>query len=1095
MSKTKDYLEYLTTETGISPAGSQEELDYAQTISKIFTAHGLTPQMQDISAASLGSVLCGLTMIALFVGILLAGMGNLVLVVLGVLLVVAGTWLLAAQRSGKELITKIGPRVQSQNVIGVRRAEGDEESLERPVVIIAHYDTPHIDILSQPVLAPVKKYLAQFSLYTVAAVAVCAVLQILLFLPEGFRRVFWVIGIIAALPTLVWGAVCIIDRFMPYADGAVDNKSSLAAMMGVLESVSPAAVSPVPEYASQSNLRPFDEPVDAHSTTVVVPRSAQMPVQPAASMTSTTSTAAQATSASSYQEPAMQRQVEKVVGTRHGEQVLRTLGIVPPTCEITYIDPEVRMVPAPPQSRTSSMPEAPNSDEKTQPVPASKSVIPAQTTEPTQAVSPSEPTRCTAPDQEVQTSAPAQEARAFVPTQNERTTTSVSNDDIVAATVEDKPSPAPTAHEHTAGVTPASNDAPSDVLSTQNDAPSQPASASSDAADTSIMDKIDTISASDTTELPVSSSHIRTDTPSDTAAHTVTQSHATETANQSHDENSSLQEPKHPTLEERTEQVQTYAKHAWSRVKTLAEHVRQSVSHTAEPDAQAADEPSGDEPDGFETMVPDTPQPEDARRVSQSAPHAIADPTWGHSTFVPQQTPAVPSPVSSSHVQENLQVDAQSTAPFEGVSTSGSTQRMSIAYSPSSDEASSVHHVRTRPRTASTQTENPFTSDVSSVARRASLFDLPDPFSTSNDAFATPSPVTSTPPSSVPSTTTVPNPAPVPVSATTPTSPVPVTTQTSEHAKRTRQAPAPASGAVSPVRLDTQTRASTSTERVHQSASDTITVRSSQSAQHQNGAHQDHHRAGLFVRKQHVESSMSEWLGVDDDFNAKESGENIGSWKNFSHDEGDSDTPSTSDTNQPWKGGATRSAELRERDAASGETSDTASDAAGQNSSDLELRDAILSMGDDSLRNHDVWFIASGASNLDHAGMKQFVEEHRRDLRGAFVVNLESVGAGELTLLTREGYGVVRRGDRRCSSLLSAIAEDLHMCLNKEDRIWANTDATPIMRKSLRAVTLMGLNTADLPACAKTTEDTTSHVDADQVDSVAALITEMIRRS
>lgn len=240
---------------------------------------------------------------------------------------------------------------------------------------------------------------------------------------------------------------------------------------------------------------------------------------------------------------------------------------------------------------------------------------------------------------------------------------------------------------------------------------------------------------------------------------------------------------------------------------------------------------------------------------------------------------------------------------------------------------------------------------------------------------------------------------------------------------------------------------------------------------------------------------MSEWLGVDDDFNAKESGENIGSWKNFSHDEGDSDTPSTSDTNQPWKGGATRSAELRERDAASGETSDTASDAAGQNSSDPELRDAILSMGDDSLRNHDVWFIASGASNLDHAGMKQFVEEHRRDLRGAFVVNLESVGAGELTLLTREGYGVVRRGDRRCSSLLSAIAEDLHMCLNKEDRIWANTDATPIMRKSLRAVTLMGLNTADLPACAKTTEDTTSHVDADQVDSVAALITEMIRRS
>ena len=44
---------------------------------------------------------------------------------------------------------------------------------------------------------------------------------------------------------------------------------------------------------------------------------------------------------------------------------------------------------------------------------------------------------------------------------------------------------------------------------------------------------------------------------------------------------------------------------------------------------------------------------------------------------------------------------------------------------------------------------------------------------------------------------------------------------------------------------------------------------------------------------------MSDWLGVDDDFDAKRSGRDIGSWDNFEGDDG-------------WKGGATGDGDLTE---------------------------------------------------------------------------------------------------------------------------------------------------------------------------------------
>lgn len=210
------------------------------------------------------------------------------------------------------------------------------------------------------------------------------------------------------------------------------------------------------------------------------------------------------------------------------------------------------------------------------------------------------------------------------------------------------------------------------------------------------------------------------------------------------------------------------------------------------------------------------------------------------------------------------------------------------------------------------------------------------------------------------------------------------------------------------------------------------------------------------------EESMSEWLGVDEDFDAKSGGESIGSWDNFHDDDS-------------WKGGAAKAPEA--------------------DVSDEELEDAVLDMDYVNLVAHDIWFVATGASELDHAGSKAFLDAHRKDLRGAFLINLSCVGAGDLTLLTEEGFGTKRHVDRRLLRSFDRIARDLHIQLAEQPRGWADTDATPAMRQSIRSATLMGCDFGTVPALAHTAENVPENVEPQKVVEVNRLVSELIRRS
>ena len=219
-------------------------------------------------------------------------------------------------------------------------------------------------------------------------------------------------------------------------------------------------------------------------------------------------------------------------------------------------------------------------------------------------------------------------------------------------------------------------------------------------------------------------------------------------------------------------------------------------------------------------------------------------------------------------------------------------------------------------------------------------------------------------------------------------------------------------------------------------------------------------KRGLFGRKKKQdESSMSDWLGVDSNYDAKRSGRDIGSWDNFEGDDG-------------WKGGAASDGTL----------------------SETELREAITSLGDDELLGHDIWFVATGSSENGNAGARAFLESHRDRLRGVFLINLECVGSGMLAMVSTEGERRVLKGDKRIMGLISRVSSDFHHEIGAVDMPFVDTDAHAAMEMSLRSVTLGGVDGASF-ACSHSTEDIPVNINTDNIDLAADVVTEVIRRS
>lgn len=1043
MANTQNYINHLLQNTGITPACSEEERLAAEDIAQIFRNHGFDPEVQEFNAPAPSRMAFAVTGILAFAGALLMGIGGGIGLV-GTLLAIVGAVLYVLERTGHPVVSRLGKTGVSQNVIAYHKASGPLASpRNRPVVVVAHYDSPRAELLAREPYAPYRALIAKLLPIATIAPAAIAILRILP-LPGALKVLLWIVAILASLVALANAANIISNRFvLPYTSGSVCNKSSVAAMLGVMDNVAPyqgenefpddipfdtyfgeqkrraeEMARAAAEYAAAQQQNDYgntieyeepaytedeygqpvapegeqgeasDEQIDgfegasADETLIgVIAPEPQVQDIPDEEPVADESTAESAGEPAAAEEPEPKPKLYRNAAgnIRFGSDAIRALGMLPESCTLDYEEGEEPTFE--PEPAPVAQEPAPTANAAVAPAGPVAAPVAAAESDEKPALDPATGLDILAP------AAPAQVEDETVDEDYDEYPQRVSYESDTDFSAE---LPSTTPH--------------ADIASAFS---SIGASASSFfkgalAKGKKFVDDFEEkrAAAREAAEREAIAQQQAAEAERERAAQEFEQGEA--------------EQPEPVDVADATTSFEAPQPTSADVVKaTTSFEAQQPVDSTmsfdatmtfekqgtaiAEPlpisgDARdAADDSVVDEADSVEASAPEQVE---ASAMEQESPAIDETPKTDESRPYSTQIFTMPAPSDPGATVANVAPTQDETVDslMAQISSQVPTrQQMNIpdpasAPVPSSSPLASVPD----PSLPSMQQAN--------VASRTSLFDLPDPSAQTNDPFAT---------AQGPEPTSAPVAAPMPISS---------------GAQPLETISAPASTGAKP---------------------------------------QKRGLGGLFGRKKKNEQdSMSDWLGVEDDYDAKKSGRGIGSWDNFEDDD------------DGWKGGATSS------DGASAE----------------DMLSAVASMGDDELLGHDIWFVATGASDCDGAGMRAFLASHRDKLRGVFFINLESIGAGRLSVVTVEGEQQLLKGDRRIMNLVNKVCKSFHVDCGAFEMPYAKTDAYAALEASRRALTIAGVDGPRL-ACAYTEDDLPYNVNPTNIATVSEVVTEVIRRS
>lgn len=1029
MANTQNYINHLLQNTGITPACSEEERLAAEDIAQIFRNHGFDPEVQEFNAPAPSRMAFAVTGILAFAGALLMGIGGGIGLV-GTLLAIVGAVLYVLERTGRPVISRLGKTGVSQNVIAYHKASGPLASpRNRPVVVVAHYDSPRAELLAREPYAPYRALIAKLLPIATIAPAAIAILRILP-LPGALKVLLWIVAILASLVALANAANIISNRFvLPYTSGSVCNKSSVAAMLGVMDNVAPyqgenefpddipfdtyfgeqkrraeemaraaaeyAAAQQQndygntieyeePAYTEDEYGQPvapegeqgeaFDEQVDgfegasADETLIgVIAPESQVQDIPAEEPVADESAAesAEDPAAAEQAEPEPKLYRNAAGNIRFGSDAIRALGMLPESCTLDYEEGE---------------------EPTFEPAPQPDPVVAAQ------------PDEANAIETEADTETAIDSAAGL---------------DVMA--------PAP---------------APEELDNTEDDYDAYPQHVSYE-SDTDFS-----------AELPVTTPHAD-----------IASAFSSIGASASHFFKGAFEKGK--KLVDDFEEKRTAAREAAAREAAAKQQAAEAERERAaqEFEQNAAEQPvSVDVADATTSF--EAPQPSPADVAGETATFEIQQPVDSTVSFDATMTfekqgtaiaeplsapvedePAAPGTVEDQSAAEQVAADSSEQEP-EPVAPEAPQADEPRPYSTQiftmpapSDPGATVANAAP----SQAETVDALMAQISSQASPRPNMNVPDPAS-APAPMPSASPLASVPDPSMPSMQQA------NVASRTSLFDLPDPSAQVNDPFATAQGPEPTSAPVvppMPVTSDVQPL-------------ETISAPAAPAAKPQKRG-----LGGLFGRKKKNEQdSMSDWLGVEDDYDAKKSGRGIGSWDNFEDDD------------DGWKGGATSS------DGASAE----------------DMLAAVASMGDDELLGHDIWFVATGASDCDGAGMKAFLAAHRDKLRGVFFINLESIGAGRLSVVTVEGEQQLLKGDRRIMNLVNKVCKSFHVDCGAFEMPYAKTDAYAALEASRRALTIAGVDGPRL-ACAHTEDDLPYNVNPTNIATVSEVVTEVIRRS
>lgn len=140
----------------------------------------------------------------------------------------------------------------------------------------------------------------------------------------------------------------------------------------------------------------------------------------------------------------------------------------------------------------------------------------------------------------------------------------------------------------------------------------------------------------------------------------------------------------------------------------------------------------------------------------------------------------------------------------------------------------------------------------------------------------------------------------------------------------------------------------------------------------------------------------------------------------------------------------------------------------------------------------EVWFVALGAQLAANAGMEAFINEHAEDLRGAVIIDLDGLGAGDLSLIDREGAYRTVKGSSRMKRYVRKASVALGMEVGSATMTWADSAAACAMKRGHQAMHLAGMRDGK-PAYFGEADDVQANVSEETMLSNADFVMEILK--
>lgn len=140
----------------------------------------------------------------------------------------------------------------------------------------------------------------------------------------------------------------------------------------------------------------------------------------------------------------------------------------------------------------------------------------------------------------------------------------------------------------------------------------------------------------------------------------------------------------------------------------------------------------------------------------------------------------------------------------------------------------------------------------------------------------------------------------------------------------------------------------------------------------------------------------------------------------------------------------------------------------------------------------EVWFVALGSELANHGGMKALLAEHAADLKGSIIIDLDALGAGELSVIEREGAYRKVKTSSRMKRYVKKASQATGIPVASASLLWRDSAASFAIKRGYQAMHLVGMDGAK-PAFYAQGDDVLENVDEETLANNADFVMELLK--